>query len=424
MSLRIHLHRVGLQCLAGGTFLCNCDCARGGVGAGIWLGFGGCAGVRIWRLLLLAFVGLAVAGEVRATDLAIPAPPQVAARTWCLAVHGSGQILGDYQGDTVFEPAGLAKLMTLYLVFEALKAGRLQLHERLPVDESAWSAPGSRMFLKLNSRVRVDDLIAGLILYNANDATIVLALGLAGSIDEFVELMNRRAELMKMTGTTYTHPAGLQDPASTTTACEQLRLVRYLRMNFPQYAHYFAMPYYTFLGSTRNNPNVLLRNTEGVSGMMLVQTNDKRHHAAVTSARKNLGFDFVLLGAGSHRSCHRMSSSLINHFYRYYRRVQLFSARESLSTVPVWYGDAGEINLGALEPISVVVPYGQNDELDVYISVQESIEAPVRQGQRLGDVRVTYADNELANEPLVALHDIERTHWPGRVWDNLMRLFR
>ena len=314
--------------------------------------------------------------------------------------------------------------MTLYLLFEFLESGRVQLHERIKVDEDAWRAPGSRMFLKLNSEVRVDDLIAGLVLYNANDATVALVKRLAPSLEEFVVQMNQRAEMMQLHNTTYTHPAGLADPDSSTTACEQLLMMRYLRHRFPEHLHYFSMPYHSFQGSVRSNPNGLLTSARGVNGMIAVQTNERRHHIAVSSTRRGLALNFVLLGAGSSRTSQLMSTSIIDHFYHHYQSVRVFGPRESLRTVDIWHGEQEQLGLGSLEAVSVVLPYGQEDKIDIYILVPDAIEAPVRAGQRLGSIRISHGEKELANEPLVALQSIERANWMSRLWDNLRRLFR
>ena len=354
---------------------------------------------------------------------AIPAPPQVSAKAWCVAEHDSGRILGQVGGNRLLHPSGLAKLMTLYLVFDALDDGKLALDSYLPVTEQAWNIPGSRMYLRLNSMVAVNDLILGLIIYNANDATYVLASALAENVVAFVDKMNHEAHLMGMIDTHYTHPAGLHDEVSTTTACEQLRLIHYLRKNHAKFLHYFAQRYHIFEGSTRNNPNALLHTTPGVAGLLSVQTQEKFFHATIIATRDQMALNHTLMGAGSRSSSLAMSASLLNHYYHYFVRIDLFKSREKLRTISVWHGVENDVALGALQSISVIAPFNLEGEVDVYISTQESVEAPVRQGQKLGNIRVVLQSEELALQPLVALQDVEQTHWLGRIFNRIVYFF-
>ena len=211
----------------------------------------------------LAILCLAAAAQA-------PQPPEIAARSYLLVDLTANQILAAKDVDSPVEPASLTKLMTQYLVFDALKAKKIDLKQTLPVSERAWRMPGSRMFIDPKMKVPVDDLIKGMIVQSGNDATVALAEGVGGTVERFVQLMNEQARALGMKSTSYKNPEGLTEAGHTTTARDLSILATRLMQDFPEYMSYYAIKKYRYEGTPAandTNRNLLLFRDPSVDGL-------------------------------------------------------------------------------------------------------------------------------------------------------------
>ena len=206
----------------------------------------------------------------QAAALAMPQPPEIAARGYLLLDVTANQILASKDIDAPVEQASLTKLMTGYLVFDALRAKKVTLQQALPVSVRAWKMPGSRMFIDPKMQVPVDDLLKGMIVQSGNDATVALAEGVGGTVENFVKLMNDQAKALGMTGTAYRNPEGLTEAGHTTTARDLALLSTRLLHDFPEYVHYYTIKKYRYPGtpaSNDTNRNLLLLRDPTVDGL-------------------------------------------------------------------------------------------------------------------------------------------------------------
>lgn len=377
-----------------------------------------------------AALGCALLGAL-AQAQTLPPPPEVAANAYLLMDVSAGQVLAERGIDERVEPASLTKLMTTYLVFDALRAGKIRLEQTFPVSERAWKMPGSRMFIKVDTDVPVDDLIKGMVVQSGNDATIALAEGVGGSVENFVRLMNEQAAAMGLKNTHYTNPEGLTEPGHYTSARDLATLSMRLMRDFPEYAHYHAMQKYRYPGtpaSNDTNRNRLLFRDPTVDGLKTGHTKAAGYCLVATARRdfpnlKERRLLSVVLGTASDAARTAESQKLLNWGYTAYEGIKLFDAGQPASTTRIWKGKSNTLNLGREQPIVVAVPAGSATKITSEVIRPEPLEAPVQKGQTIATLRVKLGERTLAELPLQALETVERSGWFGRAWDAIRLLW-
>ena len=359
-----------------------------------------------------------------------PQPPEVAAKAYLLMDVTAGQILASKDVDSPVEPASLTKLMSAYLVFDALKAKKISLTQTLPVSERAWKMGGSRMFIDPKMQVPVEDLIKGMIVQSGNDATVALAEGVGGTVEHFVQLMNDQAKALGMKNTSYKNAEGLTEAGHTTTARDLATLSMRLMTDFPEYVHYYTIKKYRYPGtpaSNDTNRNTLLFRDPTVDGLKTGHTNAAGYCLVATAKR-----DFpnlqgrrqlsVVLGAASENARANESQKLLNWGYTAYEGVKLFDAGKPVATPKVWKGKTAELKLGRAVPIIVAVPAGAAGQVKTEVARPEPLIAPFKQGQAVATLKIKLGEQQLAEVPLVALEPVEEAGFLGRAWD-AMRLW-
>jgi D-alanyl-D-alanine carboxypeptidase (penicillin-binding protein 5/6) len=354
-----------------------------------------------------------------------PQPPEVAARTYLLVDVTANQILAAKEIDVPVEPASLTKLMTAYLVFDALKAKKIDLKQTLPVSERAWKMPGSRMFIDPKMMVPVEDLIKGMIVQSGNDATVALAEGVGGSVERFVQLMNTQAKALGMTATTYRNPEGLTEAGHTTTARDLSLLATRLMRDFPEYVGYYAVKKYRYPGTPAandSNRNTLLFRDPTVDGLKTGHTEAAGYCLVATAKRDfpNVGSRrllSVVLGAASENARANESQKLLNWGYTAFEAVKLFDAGQAVVTPQVWKGKSPTLKLGSSTAIVVTVPAGSAAQIKTQVQRPDPLVAPFAQGQAVGTLKVSIGTEPLAEIPLVALEAVEQAGVLGRAWD-------
>ncbi len=375
------------------------------------------------RALVLA--AAAALPAVLFAQVSAPQPPEIAARNYLLVDVTAGQVLAAKDIDAPVEQASLTKLMTGYLVFDALRAKKITLEQRFPVSERAWKMPGSRMFIDPKMQVPVDDLLKGMIVQSGNDATMALAEGVGGTAENFVRLMNEQAKALGMNGTQYKNPEGLTEPGHTTTARDLATLSTRLMRDFPEYLHYYSTKQYRYEGtpaSNSNNRNLLLFRDPSVDGLKTGHT-AAAGYCLVSTAKR----DFpqvgqrrllsIVLGAASENARATESQKLLNWGYTAYDAVKLFDAGQPVAEPALWKGKQGKIKIGREQAIVVTVPGGSAGKVSTQIVRQEPLLAPIAKGQQVGTLKVSVGDQAVAEVPLVALEGVEQAGILGRAWD-------
>ncbi|MCK6416848.1 MAG: D-alanyl-D-alanine carboxypeptidase [Giesbergeria sp.] len=354
-----------------------------------------------------------------------PVPPEIAARAYLLVDVTAGQVLASREMDASVEPASLTKLMTAYLVFDALRAKKIALDQKLPVSVRAWKMPGSRMFIDPKMQVPVDDLLKGMIVQSGNDATVALAEGVGGTVENFVKLMNDQARALGMKNTGYKNPEGLTEAGHTTTAYDLSILASRLMQDFPGYMHYYSTKQYRYEGtpaSNSNNRNLLLYRDPSVDGLKTGHTEAAGYCLVATAKREFPGVGqrrllSIVLGAASENARANESQKLLNWGYTAFDAVKLFDAAQAVQTPPLWKGKAPTLKLGRQEAIVVAVPSGSAGKISTQVLRPDPLVAPFTQGQAVGSLKVVLGDQTLREVPLVALEGVEQAGFFGRAWD-------
>ena len=356
-----------------------------------------------------------------------PQPPEVAARTYMLVDVTANQVLAAKDIDAPVEQASLTKLMTGYLVFDALRAKKITLEQKLPVSVRAWKMPGSRMFIDPKMQVPVDDLIKGMIVQSGNDATMALAEGVGGTAENFVKLMNDQAKALGMAGTSYRNPEGLTEPGHTTTARDLSVLAVRLMKEFPEYMHYYSTKQYSYPGtppSNGNNRNSLLFRDPTVDGLKTGHTAAAGYCLVATSKRDFPGVGqrrllSIVLGAASENARANESQKLLNWGYTVFEAVKLFDAGQPVATPVLWKGVDNTLKIGRDEAIVVAVPSGSAGKITTQIVRPDPLVAPFAKGQSVGSLKVMLGEQSLALVPLVALDGVAQAGILGRAWDGI-----
>ena len=361
-----------------------------------------------------------------APSAAMPLPPELAARAFILQDLSSQQTLAARNADQPVEPASMTKLMTAYLVFQALKAGRLQLTQEVPVSERAWRTGitgGARSFLVAGSRVKVDDLLKGMTIQSGNDASVALAEAVGGSVEDFVGMMNRQAQVFGLKATSFKNPEGLAMAGHTSTARELSVIALRLVTDFPQSLPYYAGKEFTFGGIRQPNRNLLLWRDPTVDGLKTSYTEGSAYCLIATAQRVTTAGPrrllSVLVGATSPETRANESQKLLNWGYAQFDSVKLFDANAAVKKVQVWKGKLPEVAMGSATPIYVTVPRGEGDKLQTAVTFTDPLVAPIEKGQRVGTLKVSSNGRVVAEVPLVALERVETAGIFGRAWDAL-----
>lgn len=358
---------------------------------------------------------------------AAPQAPEVAAKSFLLLDVNANQILAQKDIDSPVEPASLTKLMSVYVVFDALKAGKVTLEQKMPVSERAWKTPGSRMFIDPKMEVPVEDLLKGVIVQSGNDAMIALAEGVGGTVEHFVEMMNAEAARMGLRGTTFKNPDGLTEAGHTTTARDLSLIATALYRDFPQYVGYYATKHYRYPGtpaSNDTNRNTLLFRDPTVDGLKTGHTAAAGYCLIATAKRDFPGVGSrrlisIVLGAASSNARANESQKLLNWGYTAYEDVKLFDANQPVVSPEVWKGASKTLPLGRAVPVVVAVPAGSASKVKTEVSRPDPLVAPFQKGQAVGSLKVTLGEQTLQDVPLVALQDVPQAGVFGRAWDSI-----
>jgi D-alanyl-D-alanine carboxypeptidase (penicillin-binding protein 5/6) len=360
-------------------------------------------------------------------DGQVLAAPEVAARAYVLMDVSAAQVLVEQRADEPIEPASLTKLMTAFVVFDALRAQKITLQQTMQVSERAWKMPGARMFIDTKMQVPVEDLLKGLIVQSANDAAMALAEGVAGNAEHFVILMNQQAKALGLTHTTFKNPEGLAEPGHVSTARDLATLAHNLWYQFPDRMALFAIKKYHFAGTPAANDtsrNLLLFRDPTVNGMQTGYTPQAGYCMVASATRdtpslKGRRMLAVVLGMANENIRSQESQKLLNWGFAEYEAIKLFEARQTVASVPVWKGMDNMVPLGRPEPVVVAVPTGQAKRLRSELQRPEPLVAPLSLGQPVGRMKI-YLDHQLLTEkPLVALKQVDESGVVGRAWDAL-----
>lgn len=353
----------------------------------------------------------------------VPAPPQVSAKNYLLIDFNSGQILAEKNIDAQIEPASITKIMTSYVVYNELEAGRLTLDEKVTISEKAWGMGGSRMYLDERSKVSVRLLLKGLIVQSGNDSSVALAEHIAGDEDSFVVMMNHYAAQLGMKNTHYKNSTGWPDPEHLTSARDITILANAIIKEFPERYTEYAEKAFTYNNIVQYNRNKLLWRDKTVDGFKTGHTESAGYCLLASAKRGDMRLISVVLGTDSEQARASVSQSLLNYGFRFYETHKLYAAGDTLNQSRVWEGDKEKVALGLANDLHVTIPRGAYKQMDALMNVDANITAPFKKGSQLGEVRIMLNEEELSSVPLVALQRVEKGNFIQITKDYILKLF-
>ncbi|MGO9932139.1 MAG: D-alanyl-D-alanine carboxypeptidase family protein [Steroidobacteraceae bacterium] len=348
----------------------------------------------------------------------IPTAPQVDARSYILVDYRTDKTLASKDPEARMEPASLTKLMTAYIAFRELAAGKLKLDQSVTVSEHAWRSEGSRTFIELGKPVSVQDLILGMIVQSGNDATIALAERIGGSEETFTQMMNTEAKRLGMVGTHFENSSGLPSPQHYTTARDMSLLAIAMIRDFPQYYKYYSIREFEHNGIKQQNRNGLLEKDPTVDGLKTGHT-DSAGFCLVTSAlRDGMRLVSVVLGSTSMKARENASAALLNYGFTFYDTRLLVKAGTALASARVWKAERSPLEMGLQDDLYVTLPRGAAD-VKTAIEVQARLIAPLPKDANVGSLRVFAGSQTLATLPLHPLQAVASGGWWRRLIDSI-----
>ncbi|HTT07335.1 MAG TPA: D-alanyl-D-alanine carboxypeptidase family protein [Gammaproteobacteria bacterium] len=354
----------------------------------------------------------------------VPAPPAVNAQAWLLMDFATGQALAEDNADARMEPASLTKMMTIYTVSQALKEGKIKLTDQVPVSEKAWRTGGggvesSSMFLKVGSRVSLEDLMKGDIVQSGNDASVALAEYVAGSEDAFADMMNQNAARLGMTGTHFVNSHGLPAPDHYTTARDLGKLAAALIRDFPDVYKWFSIREFTFNNIKQQNRNKLLWRDGSVDGIKTGFHNTAGYCLAASAVRGDMRLIAIILDSEGENARADAAEALLGYGFRFFETRKLYAAHQAVQEQRVWKGAVETASLGLAQDLYVSLPRGQENKLKRKVDVQNPLVAPLAAGESRGALTVQLGDKTLAQRPLIVLQPVAPAGWTGQVMDTV-----
>ncbi|MDD3518521.1 MAG: D-alanyl-D-alanine carboxypeptidase [Chromatiales bacterium] len=376
-----------------------------------------------FRTFILSLLFLFPLSSHASQALPVAAPPSVEARGYLVMDFHSGAVLAEREADSRMEPASITKIMTAYVIYRELKNGSIGLEDEVRISEKAWRMGGSRMFVEVNTRVKLKDLLKGMIVQSGNDATVALAEHVAGSEEAFVSLMNQQAKALGMNDTHYTNSTGWPDPELYTTARDIARLAHALIRDFPEEYRWYSEREFTYNGIRQHNRNLMLWRDESVDGVKTGHTESAGFCLVTSAKRDDMRLITVVLGTASEKDRADQTQTLLNWGFRFFETHRLYTAGQPLTETRVWKGETDKVALGLTRDLYVTIPRGRYQALKATLELSPKLEAPLQKGAVQGEVNVTLDGAVIRKESLIALQAVEEGGILRRAMDTVMQWF-
>ncbi|WP_425567953.1 serine hydrolase [Oceanisphaera sediminis] len=361
-------------------------------------------------LFLAAFVSFTTQAQTQGPM--IPEPPAIAAKSYVLMDYSSGQVLVSHQADEKLPPASLTKMMTSYILGQALQEGKVKRDDLVTISEAAWAQnfPGSSvMFLEVGKQVSIDQLNRGIIIQSGNDATVAVAEHLAGSVNSFADLMNGWAARLGMNDSHFVTPHGLHSDDMYTTAYDMARLGQALIRDVPEEYKIYAEKSFTFNGITQHNRNTLLWDQSlNVDGIKTGHVEAVGYNLVSSATKEDMRLIAVVMGASNERMRASESKKLLTYGFRFYQTLTPYQAGSKLMDQRIWMGDKDTVALGVDKTVAVTIPRGQAQSLEADFTLDKALKAPLAKGEQVGTLHLKLDGKDVITMPLVALEEVEQ----------------
>ncbi len=387
--------------------------------------------IKLSKMLFSLVIALTLVTTTQATQSAletggpalgrshVPPAPHLDAKSFVLMDATTGKIMAEKDAHKRFPPASLTKIMTLYIISDALRSGQIQPNDKVRISKKAWQMGGSKMFIKVGDKVPVKDLVQGIIVASGNDACIAMAEHIAGSEKAFVSLMNHQAQLIGMKESHFTDCTGMPDPEHYSSPYDIALLSKALINDFPKYYPWYKQKHFEYNGIDQPNRNRLLWRYEFADGIKTGHTQSAGYCLASSAKQGDMRLISVVMGEPSDSARTDDSIGLLTYGFRFFKTYKVYSAGQSISEPRIWKGSEETIPLGVTEDIVLTIPTKEYNSLKVISTINKSITAPIDKGFTLGSLQVKLDDDVLVEKPLVALQEIPKGSLWSRITDSL-----
>ena len=373
---------------------------------------------RFTSVAVLLFLWSAVLAHAQ-VPVIIPRPPSLDATSYIMMDATTNKVLVEFNSDEARPPASLTKIMTSYAVAAELASERISEEDMVPVSVRAWRTPGSKMFIKEGTEVRLHDLLLGMIVQSGNDASVALAEYVAGGEVAFADMMNQYAERLGMVNSYFLNATGLPDDGHVSTARDVAILSRALIQDFPDHYALYKIADFTYNDIRQPNRNRLLYLDKSVDGIKTGHTGAAGYCLAASAERSGMRLITVVLGNDSDEARIRDTKKLLSYGFRTYETRQVYDGTEIVSAAPISYGEVDELDLRLAGPLTVTYWRGRADQLKAQVDIPEEIVAPIAEGQEVGTLRLMIGEEEFAAVPVVASSDVKEAGFFSRVFEDI-----
>ncbi len=378
---------------------------------------------RVKQQLVQLVIGVSVSLGAVAANAAIE-PPVMDNTAYILMDYNTGEILAQKNANQPLPPASLTKMMTSYIIEQRLESGDLTEDEQVLMSKNAWcrgSSSQSCMYVPVNQKASVIDMLRGIIIQSGNDASVAMAEHIAGSESSFAILMNEQAQKLGMKNTNFVNATGMPDEGHQASAFDLATLARAIIKNSGEYYQIYAEKEFTYNGITQGNRNALLATDSTVDGLKTGHTDAAGYCLVASSNRDGMRLISVIMGTESQQARADQSRELLNWGYGHFTTVTKAPAGQFVSKLPVWFGEAEEVELATADNLQILTTKTQKNKITTVVDLPESIEAPITKGQEIGKMMAVIDGKAVASVPIIATSDIEQSGFIGRMWEHVVR---
>ena len=348
-----------------------------------------------------------------------PTMPAIDAKGYILIDANSGKVLAEKNPDQRMAPASLTKLMSLYVISGALKNGNIHLEDKVRISTKAWKTGGSRMFVKVNDEVPVNDLLKGIAIASGNDASVAMAEYVAGTEEAFASMMNTQAKTLGMNASHFMDSTGLPNSEHYSTPRDLGKLAQALTRDYPEDYRLFSEKWFTYNNIRQPNRNRLLWRFQYADGLKTGHTDDAGYCLVASAVKDKMRLISVIMGAPNDEARTEDSIRLLTYGYRFFETHKLYEANQTISNARVWKGTSKEVALGVSQDWYATLPAGQYKNVKTSMQLNEPVTAPILKGQTLGTLNISINDQVVASQPLVALNDVSKGGLLRRMGDSV-----
>jgi len=350
----------------------------------------------------------------------VPKAPKLNLDSYILLEANTNTVIAEFNSENQISPASMTKVMSGYVIADQIASGAISLDDKVLISEKAWKTGGSKMFIEAGKRVSVRDLLSGIVIQSGNDATVAMAEYVAGSEEGFVDFMNAYASELGLSNTLFQNAVGWTDPNHFSSVNDLAQLTKALIANFPDHYATYKEKEFTFSGIRQLNRNKLLWRDDSVDGVKTGHT-ESAGYCLISSAKRN-DMRLIAVVAGSPSENERLISSqrLLEYGFRFFATQKLISKDSEITTAKVWGGKMDEVALGTKEDILLTLPRSDFKSIKANYNFKNNIQAPISNGDVIGDIEFISDDRVVLSAPLVAIESVEAKGFFGRIWARIV----